>query len=104
MKSHVKHGTREAIGCFVMLILAACMAIGVMSNVTAALGDIGRGAHRPLWQSVRLWVVAPATGIIAVAWSTYGFKGLAGRKNLRWVGSSRNVYERAASRYCLSSK
>ena len=75
MKRAPRHATREAVGCFCMLILGAILTLGAM--VIILPGVIGELAGKPpagFWRSVSIWVVAPAIGIAVLAWLTYGFR------------------------------
>ena len=73
MKKGTEHDSREAIGCFVMLILAAMMTLGglviVVPNVIMRL--LGKDVPG-LWRSILIWVVAPLVGIALTALVTYG--------------------------------
>lgn len=67
---------REAVGCFVMLILGAILTLGglviLLPGVVASLA----GKPTPgLGRSVLIWVVAPSVGIAIVACLTYGWPG-----------------------------
>jgi hypothetical protein len=73
MKKGAEHDSREAIGCFVMLILGAMLTLGVMvivvpNVITTLLGKEVTG----LWRSVLVWVVGPLVGIALTALVTYG--------------------------------
>jgi hypothetical protein len=77
MKKGAKHNPREAIGCFVMLILGALLALGGMlvvvpKGIMILLGGDATG----WWRSFLGWLVAPAAGIALTAWITYGFRAL----------------------------
>jgi hypothetical protein len=77
-------GTREAAGCFCMLILGAILTLGCM--VIILPGAIGVLAGKPpagFRRSIWLWLVAPSAGIALVAWLTYGFRGRGGRPRRR---------------------
>jgi hypothetical protein len=67
--------TREAVGCFCMLILGAILTLGslviILPGVIAAL--VGK-PPAGLWRSALIWLVAPAIGIAMLAWLTYGFR------------------------------
>ncbi len=72
MKNGGKHDPREAIGCFVMLILGAMLTLGgivivVPKSIEALLGKDVTG----WWRSVLTWVVAPAVGLALTALLTY---------------------------------
>jgi hypothetical protein len=75
MKKSANHATREALGCFVMLILGAILTLGatlvvVPRGITALVGGDATG-----WRvSALAWVVAPAAGIALTAWFTYGLR------------------------------
>jgi hypothetical protein len=79
MKKGPQSGTREAAGCFCMLILGAILTLGGM--VIILPGAVAALAGKPpagLWRSVLIWMVAPGIGIILVGWLTYGFRGWGG--------------------------
>jgi hypothetical protein len=76
MKKSVEHDSREAMGCFFMLILGAMLALGGMlvvvpRGIMILLGGDSTG----WWRSFLGWIVAPASGIALAAWITYGFPG-----------------------------
>jgi hypothetical protein len=76
MKKQAQSATREAAGCFCMLILGALMTLGTMVIIIPGL--VAALAGRPpvgLWRSVWIWLVAPGVGIALVGWLTYGLKG-----------------------------
>jgi hypothetical protein len=76
MKKRAQPATREAAGCFCMLILGAIMTLGGM--VIILPGFVAALAGKPpagLWRSVLIWLVAPGVGIALVGWLTYGFRG-----------------------------
>jgi hypothetical protein len=84
MKKEPKDATREATGCFIMLILGALLTLGGMvivlpGAIAALLGKPPAG----WWRSVLIWLVAPAAGIALTAWLTYGFKDLRGPRRRR---------------------
>lgn len=75
MKKGPQSATREAIGCFCMLILGAILTLGglviILPGLVAAL------AGKPpagLGRSALIWLVAPAIGIAVVGGLTYGFR------------------------------
>jgi len=75
MKRGHEDATREALGCFCMLILGAIMTLGglviILPGLVAALtGKPPAG----LWRSAFIWLAAPAIGIAVVASLTYGFR------------------------------
>jgi hypothetical protein len=78
MRRHAERATKEALGCFVMLILGAFLALGVMVLVPTGIGELLRGNDAERWRSILMrlvaWVVAPAIGIVLVAWLTYKSK------------------------------
>jgi hypothetical protein len=79
MKKSPSPATREAMGCFLMLILGTLMMIGLVRlAVPNGIMDPARGNPVGWRRSVLTWVVAPAVGIALVAWFTYGFKGIRG--------------------------
>jgi hypothetical protein len=79
MKKGPQGGTREAAGCFCMLILGAILTLGGM--VIVLPGAVAALAGKPpagLWRSVSIWMVAPGIGIILVGSLTYGFRRRSG--------------------------
>jgi hypothetical protein len=77
MKKGVKDDTREAVGCFIMLILGAILALGGMLVVVPrGLMILLGGDSTGWWRSVLSWILAPAAGIALSAWITFGFKAL----------------------------
>ena len=75
MKKAPQDATREAVGCFCMLILGAILTLG--GTVIILPGAIAALAGKPsvgLWRSALIWLLAPAIGIAVVAWLTYGFR------------------------------
>ena len=75
MKKEPQDATREAVGCFCMLILGAILTLGGMVIILPGL--IATMAGKPpagLLRSALLWIVAPGLGIAAVAWFTYRFR------------------------------
>lgn len=76
MKKDPQGSTREAAGCFCMLILGAILTLGSMVIILpAAIGALAGKPQPAFWRSVLIWTVAPATGIAVAAWLTYGFGG-----------------------------
>jgi hypothetical protein len=79
MKKSPSQTTREALGCFLMLILGALMMLGLMLLVVPnGIMALMRGNLAGWWRLVLIWVVTPTIGIALVAWFTYGFKGFPG--------------------------
>jgi hypothetical protein len=75
MKKGGKHDPREAIGCFIMLILGAIMTLGGMVIVVPESIEALLGKNVPgWWRSILVWVIAPAVGIALAAWLTYRFR------------------------------
>jgi hypothetical protein len=78
MRRYADRATKEALGCFVMLLLAGFMALGVIVLVPAGIVQLVRGNDAERWRSILThmvtWVVAPAAGIALVAWLTDGLK------------------------------
>jgi hypothetical protein len=75
MKLSVSHDTREALGCFVMLILGGILTLGatlvvIPRGIMALLGGDVTG----LGSSAIAWIAAPAAGMALMAWLVYGFK------------------------------
>ncbi len=67
--------TREAVGCFCMLILGAILTLGGIVIILPALIEALVGnPPAGLWRSTCIWLVAPAIGIAVVGWLTYGFR------------------------------
>ena len=67
--------TREALGCFCMLILGAILTLGGMLIILPGLIEaMVRKRPAGLWRSTLIWLVAPAIGIAVVGWLTYGFR------------------------------
>ena len=65
---------REALGCFLMLVLAAIMCMGVLSIAMLAISQ-RQGADQPQWlRSILLWVGVPGAGLALVWWLTYRCK------------------------------
>jgi hypothetical protein len=84
MRAAPQNATREALGCFCMLILGAVLTLGGL--VIILPGGIAALAGKPpvgLWRSVLIWLVAPGVGIGLVAWLTYGFRGRGHRRGRR---------------------
>src|SRR5262249_43659792 len=79
MKKAAKDASREAIGCFVMLILGAIMTLGgmviIVPNVILKL--LGKEVEG-FWRSLLLWVALPLVGILLTAWITYSRSLFAG--------------------------
>jgi hypothetical protein len=82
MKESPYQTTREALGCFVMLILGALMMmLGlILLVVPNGIMALVRGNVADWWRLVLIWVVTPTIGIVLVAGFTYGFNGIAGPK------------------------
>jgi uncharacterized membrane protein YdbT with pleckstrin-like domain len=78
MKSETNRATREAVGCFLMLVLGAMACVGFMR--IAVLASSAPAGQSVWWQTVIIWLVAPAAAGALVAWLTYGFQGLRRRK------------------------
>ena len=75
MKKGHQNATREAAGCFCMLILGAILTLGGMVIILPGL--VRALAGKPpagLWRSALIWLVAPGIGIAVVGWLTYGFR------------------------------
>jgi hypothetical protein len=76
MKKAAQGATREAVGCFCMLILGAVMTLGAMVIILPGL--VAALAGKPpagLGRSALIWLAAPSAGLALVAWLTYGFRG-----------------------------
>jgi hypothetical protein len=82
MGREIDRAAREAAGCFIMTILGAILALGVLVAVPAELLAPAREDRRPWWQAILLWIVAPAGGIALVDRLTYGTGWL--RRPKRW--------------------
>jgi hypothetical protein len=79
MKKRPSQSAREAMGCFLMLMLGTLMILGLIRLAAQNdIRDLVRGNAAGWRQSVLIWVVAPAIGIAFVAWFTYGFKAIRG--------------------------
>jgi hypothetical protein len=66
-------------GCFLMLMLATLMMGGLIRFVGSnGFRDLMRGNLAGWRQSALTGIVAPAIGIVLVAWFTYRFKGIRG--------------------------
>jgi hypothetical protein len=78
MRRHADRATKEALGCFVVLLLAGFMVLGAMVLVPRGIGELLHGNDAQRWRSILstvvTWEVAPAAGIALVAWLTYGLK------------------------------
>jgi hypothetical protein len=75
MKESPRDATREAAGCFGMLILGAISILGCMAVILPGL--VGLMTGKPptgLGRAALIWLVAPAIGIVVVAWLTSGFR------------------------------
>jgi hypothetical protein len=74
MKRRPQDATREAAGCFVMLILGAIVTLGGLAILLPGLvATLAGKTPAGLWRSVLIWVVAPAVGIAIVGWLTYAY-------------------------------
>ncbi len=76
MKKETSRSSREAMGCFLMLVLGAIACVGVMRVSVLAITPRERLLEGEWWQSLVLWLIAPGAASIIVAWFTYGFDGL----------------------------
>ena len=78
MRRHADRAAREALGCFIMLLLAGFMAVGVMVLLPRGIGELLRGNDGERWRAILTrvvtWEVAPAAAMALVAWLTYGLK------------------------------
>ena len=75
MKRVPQDATREAVGCFCMLILGAILTLGGMVIILPGLiGALAGKSPAGLWRSVLIWLVAPGIGIAVLGWLTYGFR------------------------------
>ena len=75
MKRVPQDATREAVGCFCMLILGAILTLGGMVIILPGL--VAALAGKPpvgLGRSALIWLVAPAIGIAVLGWLTFGFR------------------------------
>ncbi len=77
MNRDTSRTTREAIGCFLMLVLGAFLCLGLMRIAIVGISPPQRGLE--LWPSLLFWVLAPGVGIAFLGWLTYGSKRLGGR-------------------------
>jgi hypothetical protein len=79
MKKSPCQPAKEALGCFLMLILGALMTLGlILLVIPNGIMALVHGNLAGWWRSVLIWVVAPTIGIMLVAWFTYGLKGIHG--------------------------
>ena len=70
---------REALGCFLMLILGALMSLGfILRVVPSGIVALMNGELKIWMRLVAIWVVGPIMGIAVVAWLTYGTQGIDG--------------------------
>jgi hypothetical protein len=78
MRRHADPAATEALGCFVMLLLAGFMALGAIGLVLRGIGALLRGHDAGGWRSIIImmttWELAPAAGIALVAWLTSALK------------------------------
>jgi hypothetical protein len=70
---------RESIGCFLMLVLGAFVALGLMVALEG-YGSLQPWAPDGWWHLFIAWVVGPAAGIGLIALGLYGFKPPPGPK------------------------
>ncbi len=74
MKKSPQDASREAAGCFCMLILGAILTLGALVVVLPGLTGLATGKFPPgLGRSALVWIVMPGAGIAVVAWLTYRF-------------------------------
>jgi hypothetical protein len=79
LKKSPRQTPREALGCFLMLILAAIMMLGLMLLVVPnGVMALVSGNPAGWWRLVLIWVVTPTIGILLVARVSHGFKGICG--------------------------
>jgi uncharacterized SAM-binding protein YcdF (DUF218 family) len=76
MKRETGPDTREAMGCFLMLIFGAILVVCVIRFGLFAISPTQRAGQSDWWQSTVLWVLVAGAGVGIVAWLTYGLKGL----------------------------
>ena len=76
MKRESSRTTREAMGCFFMLVFGAIMCVCLMRIAVIAIGQRERTGQASWWPVDLILVAVPGVGIILTAWLTYGFKGL----------------------------
>jgi hypothetical protein len=74
MKKQTSRTTREAMGCFFMLVFGAIMCVCLMRVALIAIGRRERGGQASWWPLDVILVVVPGVGIIVAGWLTYGFK------------------------------
>ncbi len=72
MNTDMNRTTREAIGCFLTLVLGAIMCLGVMRIAILAISQRQRVDPPHWWRTTFLWVLAPA-GLAFLAWLTSRF-------------------------------
>jgi TRAP-type C4-dicarboxylate transport system permease small subunit len=79
MKRDTTRTTREALGCFLMLVFAAITCMGGLSITLLAISQRQVADQPPRWWSVLIWVVAPGACLALVWCLTFGFKSLTSR-------------------------
>ena len=72
--------TREATGCFLILVLGAIVCVGFMRIAMLAVSDRAHTGEFQWWHTIVLWLIAPVAAIAVVAWFTYGFTSARSRK------------------------
>jgi hypothetical protein len=75
MKRETSRTTREAMGCFFMLVFGAIMCVCLMRIAVVAVGQSERTSQPSWWPLDLIMVVVPGVGIILAGWLTFGFKG-----------------------------
>jgi hypothetical protein len=79
METKPGRAAREAVGCFLMLVLGALLALGVVIALDRI--DVLRSGEPGEWLALVLpWLLGPAAGIGLIALALYGFKGPRGRR------------------------
>ncbi len=75
MKRETSRTTREAMGCFFMLVFGAIMCVCLMRIAVFAIGQRERTGQASWWSVDLILVAVPGVGIVLAGWLTYGFKG-----------------------------
>ncbi len=75
MKRESSRTTREAMGCFFMLVFGAIMCVCLMRIAVVAISQREGTGQASCWPLDLILVAVPCAGIIVAGWVTYGFKG-----------------------------
>jgi uncharacterized membrane protein YdbT with pleckstrin-like domain len=76
MQREPNHAAREAVGCFLMLVLGAIVCVGFMRITALAVSQGMRAGRLEWWHTSVVWVVVPAALGAFVFWMTYRLRGL----------------------------